>query len=672
VGKDENMSLKDKKSVNYRIPYASRFELMLCVCLACLNIAVLAIVCEFVYISNALVAVLVTIAFLGEVAVIGVNHRANQKIYHRRSIHRLLSEDGSIVIKNSLYPVVALDMYGTVLWYNDSMRALLTSEETLVGANIEKIFSAEFDSETFSDMTVTLNDRLYKLEGFKVTDDGEGLYIAMLSDITALTEAEKRYNDERVAVAYIAIDNVEDVLQYAAEQSRDAVSVVNDKLKEFASSVNGVIKMYDNDKYVMFFESKHLDECINDRFAILDTIRDTRVGDSVSLTVSMGVSRIKGTLYERELAAREAIDMALQRGGDQVVYKTESSIEYFGGRTKSVYKRSNVRSRTFTNHLMALMARADNVVVMGHRYGDFDSFGASVGVAKLCMQCGVKVNIAIDLHDKNLRPCIKMLSDTKDYAQVFIDNADGLDVVGPDTLIVLVDHHATERAQFADIIKKVNSIVVIDHHRKLTELPDGCKLSYIEPSASSTCELVTEMLETSISSQSLLKEVADVLLAGILLDTKQFTRNTGTRTFGAAQYLRGAGASPSDVYDLFKTTAEDLSKEARFHTAITIYKENIAISACDGDTDESYRVIASKAADKMLTLQGIDAAFTLVRIGEQVHISGRSNGKINVQLILERLHGGGHFDVAGAQVRSDSITGVLETLKLGIDDYLEQ
>ena len=163
-----------------------------------------------------------------------------------------------------------------------------------------------------------------------------------------------------------------------------------------------------------------------------------------------------------------------------------------------------------------------------------------------------------------------------------------------------------------------------------------------------------------------------MLLSGILLDTKQFTRSTGTRTFGAAQYLRGAGASPTDVYNLFKTSAEDLSKEARFHTAITTYRENIAISACDGDTDETFRVIASKAADKMLTLRGIDAAFTLVRIGEQIHISGRSNGKVNVQLILEKFHGGGHFDVAGAQVISDSVTEVLDTLKVGIDDYFEQ
>ncbi|MBP3582923.1 MAG: hypothetical protein J6K44_02675, partial [Clostridia bacterium] len=177
--------------------------------------------------------------------------------------------------------------------------------------------------------------------------------------------------------------------------------------------------------------------------------------------------------------------------------------------------------------------------------------------------------------------------------------------------------------------------------------------------------------ESAVSSQNLLKEEADIILAGILLDTKQFTRNTGTRTFGAAQYLRGAGANPTDVYNLFKTSPEDLSKEARFHTSITVYRDNVAISCCEGDTDESFRIIASKAADKMLTLRGVEAAFTLVKIGEQIHISGRSSGKINVQLILERLNGGGHFDVAGAQVTSNSIISVLRELKSSIDDYLD-
>jgi len=667
------MSIKNSKPAKYRIPYATRFEIAICIALACINIALLALFCElFSNISAVFPAIFTVLLYLLEVALIGANHKSNLKIYPRQNIHYLLNEEGSVVIKNSLYPVIAVDIHGVILWYNDSMRAIMNAEDTMVGRNIEEVFSTEFDSDLFSGMTATVNDKLYKVEGFKVSEAGEGLYLAMLTDITALSEAEKKYSDERVAVAYIAIDNIEDVFQYVHEQSREAVSEVENKLKNWASSVNGVIKSYDSDKYIMFFDSMYLDECINDRFAILDTIRDTRVGDSVSLTVSIGVSRVKGSLADREQAARDAIDMALQRGGDQAVYKTETTTEYFGGRTKSVYKRSNVRSRTFTNQLTALIARSDNVIIMGHRYGDFDSFGASVGIARLCMLCGVKTNIAVDLRDKNLEPCIKMMQDTDIYAQMFVDNAEGLDLVGPDTLIILVDHNTLERAQFSDISKKVNSVAIIDHHRRIEKLPETVRMSYLEPSASSACELVAEMLENAISSQSLLKEVADMLLAGILLDTKQFTRNTGTRTFGAAQYLRGAGASPTDVYNLFKTSALDLSKEARFHTAITTYKNNIAISSCDGDTDDSYRVIASKAADKMLTLRGIEAAFTLVKIGEQIHISGRSNGKINVQLILEKLGGGGHYDVAGAQVISDSVIGVLESLKLSIDDYLEQ
>jgi c-di-AMP phosphodiesterase-like protein len=308
---------------------------------------------------------------------------------------------------------------------------------------------------------------------------------------------------------------------------------------------------------------------------------------------------------------------------------------------------------------------------MGHKYGDFDSFGASVGAARLAMLCGIKVNIAVDLNDKNLRPCIEMMQKTDMYAQVFVDNAAGLDLIGPDTLVILIDHNSIPRAQFSDIASKAANIAVIDHHRKNDHPTEEVKLSYIDPSASSASELVSEMLESVVSSQNLLKQEADLLLAGILLDTKQFTRNTGTRTFGSAQYLRGAGANPTDVYNLFKAAPEDLSKEARFHTSIIMYKDQIALACCEGETDETYRVIASKAADKMLTLRGVSAAFTLVRIGEQIHISGRSAGKINVQLILEKLRGGGHFDVAGAQVVSDSILEVLETLKKSIDEYLE-
>jgi len=654
-----------------KVPFVTRRELVVYIALACLNIAVYGVFATFIDIHPAISALLFVFLYLLEASFLGASRMNKQEVLPTESIHSLLDESGSVILKNSLQPIVAFSSDGELLWCNATMSELLSLDENPVGKNISEVFETDCDPLEFGKTTINFKDKLYNVESFVINSRSGDIHILMFTDVTALSVSEKRYRDSKVCVAYIAIDNVEDILQYVHDKFRIAVSNVDEKLKAWADSMNAIIKSYDNDKYIMFFDSVSLDKCIESRFDILDEVRETRVGDGVSVTVSIGVSRSDGTLSDRELSARDAIDLALQRGGDQVVYVDNGSTEYYGGRTKSVYKRSNIRSRTFVSDLTALMARADNVLIMGHRYGDFDSFGASIGVARLSMLCGVKVNIAVDPRDKNLEPCIRMMEETDIYSQVFVDSADGLDLVGPDTLLVLVDHNSLSRAQFADISAKVKTVAIIDHHRKNDALPDVVKKYYIEPSASSACELVTEMLECSISSQNLLKEEADMLLAGILLDTKQFTRNTGTRTFGAAQYLRGAGANPTDVYSLFKTAPDDLRKEAQFHTSITIYRGNIAISSCDGETDESYRIIASKAADKMLTLRGVDAAFALVRIGEQIHISGRSSGKVNVQLILEKLHGGGHFDVAGAQVVDESIMNVLQTLKSSIDDYLD-
>lgn len=663
----------EKDNQNLHVPYASRQDMILYAAFGVLNIALVAILCHFITDAQPIIiAIIIGVLYLTEIAIIAFRRVAKSRIYPTKSIHGLLGEEGSTVFKSSRLPIVIFDLHGTILWYNDAMRMALDSYDNFIGEKISSVIDFNMEDAAEGECRTTIGNNVYNVEGFVLSKKNNGLYLAMLSDITALSNLEKKYYDERVAVAYIAIDNVEDILQYVHEKFADAVVSIEDKLKAWAASMNGVIKSYDNDKYIMLFESAYLEDCIANRFDILDSIRDARVGDGVSITVSIGVSRKGGTLHEREIDARDAIDLALQRGGDQVVYKSENETVYFGGRTKTVYKRSNVRSRAFSNQLSSLMSRSDNVIIMGHRYGDFDSFGASVGVARLAMLCGIKANIAVDLTDRNLRPCIEMMQKTDIYSQVFVDNAAGLDLIGPDTLVVLVDHNSIPRAQFSDIASKTRNIAVIDHHRKIDQPVNTMKITYIEPSASSACELVTEMLESAVSSQNLLKEEADILLAGILLDTKQFTRNTGTRTFGAAQYLRGAGADPSDVYNLFKAAPEDLSKEARFHTSIIMYKDCIALACCEGDTDESYRVIASKAADKMLTLRGVSAAFTLVRIGDQIHISGRSSGKINVQLILEKLRGGGHFDVAGAQVVSDSIIDVLETLKKSIDEYLER
>ncbi|MBP3591037.1 MAG: DHH family phosphoesterase [Clostridia bacterium] len=654
-----------------KVPFASRDEYVTVIAFACVHMVVLAILMAYTSMLPALAVLISALALLIEVMVLGLIRRKRTGVAPRSDVHSIVNHALGGMLRNTAYPSFILDMYGCLLWYNDAARKILPEDENYIGFNIEVLLGdlALSDSED-ERRTVRVDKTVYRTEVFSLDSQNE-LSLLMLSDITELSVMEQKYNDEQVAVAYIAIDNVEDVLQYVHEKYKNAVNEVDDCLKRWASDMNGVIKSYTNNKYIMLFSQKAMLACIEDRFSILDSIRDTRLGDGISITVSIGVSCSGETLAEREAMASEAIDLALQRGGDQAVYKSREGVEYYGGRTKSVYKRSNVRSRTFTNQLTALIARSDNVLIMGHRYGDFDSFGACVGIAKLAQMCGTKTNIAVDMRDKNLAPCIRLMQAEPSYSQVFVDNAEGLDLVTSDTLLIIVDVGTLGRAQFEDIAARVNSVAIIDHHRKMEKVEDRVKLSYIEPSASSACELVTEMLQNAATSQTLLKSEADLLLAGILLDTKQFTRNTGTRTFAAAQYLRGAGASPSDVYDLFKTDPKDLSKEARFHTSITMYRDCVAISSCEGETDASFRVIASKAADKMLTLKNVEAAFTLVRIGDQIHISGRSTGKINVQLILEKFHGGGHFDVAGAQVVADSTLSVIETLKAAIDDFFD-
>lgn len=665
------MSNKDNKIK--RIPYATKAETIMYVVFACLFIIAVAVLGYATEIDILVLAIIAVLLYLAIVSVIGFARKKTSNYVPSKTIYRMLEETAGKVIKDTQMPALAINSHGMILWYNEALAEKLPQDENFVGRNASEILNTNISERVQAEKItrVSIGDSIYNLEGFVISEEGDGTYLAVLNDVTELSDIRKRYIEEKVAVAYIAIDNAEEVSQYIHEKFSDIVYIVEDKLKTWAASMNGVLKSYDNNKYIMFFDSKGLQQCRENKFAILDEIRKTRVGDGVSITISIGVSSSGKSLEERDAIAKEAIDMAIERGGDQAVDKSNNNITYYGGRTKTIYKRTSVLSRSIASRLTSLMARSDNVIVMGHRYGDFDSFGSAVGIARLAMLCGMKVNIAVDLRDKNLAPCVELMQSTEVYSRVFVDNADGLDLISSDTLVVLVDHSSLGRSQFADISKKAKTIAIIDHHRKAEELPDTVKIEYIVPNASSTCEIVTEMIESSVNSQCLIKEEADMLLSGILLDTKQFTRNTGTRTFAAAQYLQSAGANPTDVYNLFKTAPDDLAKEARFHTDIVMYRDNVAIASCDGETDDSYRIIASKAADKMLTLKGVDAAFAIVRIGDAVHISGRSNGKINVQLVLEKLNGGGHFEVAGAQVVGMPVEDVLERLRASIDEYCD-
>jgi c-di-AMP phosphodiesterase-like protein len=362
--------------------------------------------------------------------------------------------------------------------------------------------------------------------------------------------------------------------------------------------------------------------------------------------------------------------MALQRGGDQVVVKSEDNFDFYGGKTKTVQKQDKVRSRVIANELIGLLSTAENVIVMGHKYPDFDAFASCIAVLRLAKFCGVKAFIVCDKTTKTLAPCFSKIEGDPEYEHVFIDKTEAQDMIRSDTLAVLVDVNNIDFCEAPDIVNTARDVVIIDHHRKTSEFKIQPKISYIEPSASSASELLCEFLEQIIPLKTLPKIEADFLLAGIFLDTKNFTHNTGIRTFASAMYLKGEGANPLDARAFFNMELEDFRSEASFETNVVMYRSFIALALNENeDNPPIARVNASRAADRLLSVSGVRASFALCRIGDSVHISARSQGKINVQLILEKIGGGGHFDSAGAQLKGSTVSNAVSLLREAIDEY---
>ena len=572
-------------------------------------------------------------------------------------------------------PAAYFSEEGKLSFANEAFFYALRHNDIAVGARLDKLLPTTYDELSAlsygEHKTLSVADRLYAVSVSRSSEKHLSGIFVLLKDVTEFSRVKKLLHEERTVVAYVLIDNIEEVMQFVQERFNKCASAVEDCLKEWVTSMGGVLRSYERDRFVVMFDVEHLEEEVVNRFSVLDKVREVRVGDGMSVTISMGVANVTGSLADREAAALLALDLALQRGGDQVVYRSDNDTQFFGGKTKALYKRANVRSRVIAGEIASLVGRADNVLIMGHRFGDYDSFGASVGMARLCMCFGAKVNIVVNFSDVNIRHCIQRMQENEEYKNVFIDGSEGMDRIRPDTVAIVVDVNNLDNVEYPSIVRNVKNLVIIDHHRKTADFTVNPRVTYIETFASSASELVSEILEQSVSAKTLLRDEAEMLLSGILLDTKQFTRNTGTRTFAAALYLRGEGANPAETNELFKSEVSEVVKEAKFHSNVHIYRDTLAITVCEDEGDPSYRVVAAKAADKLLLVRNVEASFTLVRIDNRVHISARSAGRVNVQLILEKLHGGGHFDVAGAQVGGKTTFEVVEMLKNAIDDYFE-
>lgn len=562
-----------------------------------------------------------------------------------------------------------------IIWYNRAFADAAAAKAQMYGKTAEEFLgrtvASLFKENAADGSAVSVGERSFRAQAYNLRAKDKEFSLVSMTDVTESERLYKQLSDSECVVAYVIIDSLEELLQHEHEQSRTVALEIETVLREWAAEAGGILKEYERDRYLFLFEARYLDEFIVRKFDILDTIREIRVGEAkLPVTVSVGVAGIRGEFAEKERAAAAALDMALARGGDQVVVKTDNGIDFYGGRTKTIQKRTKVRARIVANELLMHMSRATNVLVMGHKYADFDAFGAMVGMARMAMFCGNRVNIVTDLRDPNLEGCRKMLADLPDYEDVLVDADEALEFLSAGTLLVIVDVNNPEKFESPTLAQNAENIIIIDHHRKTAEFEKDPLLSFIEPSASATCEIVAEMLEQVLPDNLLLPAEANLIMSGILLDTKQFTKNTGSRTFSAALYLRDRGALPAVTQSLFKTDLDDFIREAKFRSNVVIYRGITAIALGEGEGDAGDRIAAAKAADKLLGVNGVQASFALIRIGDVVHISARSTDSVNVQIILEALSGGGHFDAAAAQVPS-TLHEALVKLKEAIDAYLD-
>ena len=576
---------------------------------------------------------------------------------------------------------------GKVFWYNGSMETLLESADLkklygrdlteLIGVSAEEIAAAS-DDDGYG---ITCFPGRFFIAAAEEVRFESGAFFVLLTESTEyktmkdeLELVREKLDGCEPVVAHILIDNLADMMQYDNESYRPAIATVDELLREWAAGISGIIKEYERDRYLLITERRFINESIDKKFDILDKIRETRVGAAqLPVTVSIGVSAIHGSFAEKEKSARAALELALGRGGDQVVLKIDGDTQFYGGRTKASRSRSAVRSRVVAGELAGRISESSRVIIMGHKYADCDAFGSAVGLARISMFCGVDVNVVVNRSDEVVARCMEFLENTPAYRGVFISAEEAMDKMNPDTLVIVTDVNNLAIAEDPELVSAAKSYIVIDHHRKHGEFPREPVLEYIESTASSASELVTELAEIILPQEMLTAAEANLLLAGIMLDTKQFTRGTGTRTYAAALYLHDCGALPGAVQELFKMDLDEYRMEARFRSGVVVYRRCLAITVCEGGGSGSAdKISASKAAEALIGVRGIKAAFAIVTLGDIMHISARSAGEINVQVILEKIGGGGHFDTAGAQVPDITAEEAVRKLKAAIDEYFEE
>jgi len=565
---------------------------------------------------------------------------------------------------------------GNILWYNQNFSNILNEMEIL-GINVS-VLTKEIDlnkalsGEKTIFKGIELNRRYYDAyvslvdisEDEKVEDK---ILLLYFYDITESHVILKDVESEKYTIMLIEIDNFDDVMKSTEEDQKPLIIAEMERtINSYGQNLNAMLKKYSNNKYVLCVQYKYIEKEIEKNFDILDGMREISMGNKFAVTLSIGVGLGGENPMENEKFAFSAKELALGRGGDQAVIKNGEKLSFFGGKTKEVEKRTRVRARVIGHALLELINESSKVFIMGHTNADIDCLGAGVGLYSIIKSLDKECHIILDSINSSIKPMILRLKEDSKYDDAFIDVKTTFDLLDENTLLILVDVHNKGYIQNMRIIEMAKRVVIIDHHRKSMDYINKAVLSYMEPYASSTSELVTEMIQYMVEKPQLTPIEAEALLAGICVDTKNFYFKTGVRTFEAASFLRRLGADTLDIKKIFSDDLATYLKRAEIIKAAKV-EDKIAISICPPGIEDI--VLAAQAADELLNITGIQASFVFVKIGDEVYLSGRSLGEINVQLIMESLGGGGHMTMAGAKLLDTTVEESLGKLKDALKKY---
>lgn len=588
-------------------------------------------------------------------------------------------------------PYAVMDATGKLLWMNRQFEALseknkgyhksittifpqITRELMEKEDELELVVEREECVYRASVHKIHFTDILHESSSIELTEKVQYLQVIYLFDETQLTRYRIENQEMQMVPALVYIDNYDEVLDTVEEVKKSLlVALVDRKVTKFFASIDGLVKKTENDKYFVVFQHKYLEKMEEEKFSLLEDVKSIKVGNEMSVTLSMGIGYVGNDYTKNYEYSRMAIDLALGRGGDQVVVKTRDKISYFGGSNRQVDKSIRVKARVKALALREIMITRDKFFVMGHKIADIDSFGAAIGIYCAARQLGKKAQIVIDEVNTTLRPLKECFTPENGYPDdMFIPSQLALDEIDSHTALIVVDTNRPSYTECPNLLNRAKAIVVFDHHRQCEDVVKNAVLSYTEPYASSTCEMIAEVLQYFDEDIKLSTQEADAIYAGILIDTNNFVSKTGVRTFEAAAYLRRCGAEVTRVRKMLRNDMDACKARAEAVRHAEVFHNMFAISVCPADNIESPTVACAQAANELLNIIGIKASFVLTEYHDRIYISARSIDEINVQLVMERLGGGGHMNSAGAQLTGCTLEDAKRTIENTLDEMIRE